>query len=187
MTRRAQTRIAILDAAEQAFRDHGYGATAMEDIARRAGVVRKTLYNAFASKEYIAEHLVQRAEAASEPLYRHRIAAGEDALALLAEMLTDSAGWCLQSPELAAFALSPRIRPAAEPPADGPSFQRIIRDTIAAGQAQGQIRRDEDAGFLALMLLGIYAQHMTSVLAGAAFDPGQIRRILRVLVEGIGA
>lgn len=187
MNRRARTRSAILDAAEEAFRDQGYGATSMEDIAQRAGVVRKTLYNAFASKKDIAEHLVLRAEAASEPLYRHRIEAGENALDLLAVMLSDSAGWCLQFPELAAFALSPRIRPALSPPPDRPSFQRIIRDTLAAGQAQGVIRRDEDADFLALMLLGTYAQHMTSVLAGAAFDPGQIRRILRLLVEGIGA
>lgn len=53
-------------------------------------------------------------------------------------------------------------------------------------QAQGSIRPDEDPNFMALILLGIYAQAMLSVLAGRPFDAEEISRVVRVVVEGVG-
>lgn len=44
------TRRRILDAANSSFADHGYGAVSMDDLARRAGVARATVYQHFGSK-----------------------------------------------------------------------------------------------------------------------------------------
>lgn len=44
------TRTAILDAAEDAFLAQGYGATALSDIARRAGVTKSLIHHYFGSK-----------------------------------------------------------------------------------------------------------------------------------------
>jgi AcrR family transcriptional regulator len=53
-------RRAILDAAEQAFATHGYGAAKMADIAKRAGLAAGTIYKHFESKEEIFRALLER-------------------------------------------------------------------------------------------------------------------------------
>jgi AcrR family transcriptional regulator len=184
--RTERSRLLILDAADAAFRELGFATTSMEEIAARAGLTRKTVYNLFSSKDDIAHQLIVRAEAHDGP-YRVRIEAGEDALALLETVFLDSASWCLGNAQLARLALAPAQRPTLEPPSGRPSFQALVRDILVLGQAQGAIRRDEDGNFMALILLGVYAQAMLSVLAGRAFSADEIRRVVRVVVEGVGA
>ena len=184
-TRTERSRALILDAAEQAFRDLGFAGTTIETIATRAGLTRKTVYNLFGSKEEIAQRLILRAEA-QDGGYRARMAAEEDALALIVSILTDSAAWCLANPALARLALNPARRPSFEPPADRPSFQGIVRDAIVLGQRQGIIRADEDAGFMSLVLQGIFGQAMLNSLSDDSLPAQNIRHIVRIVVEGIG-
>jgi AcrR family transcriptional regulator len=183
--RTERSRILILDAADAAFRDKGFAATSVEEIATRAGLTRKTVYNLFASKDDIAAQLIARAEANDAP-YRDRMDAGGDVFPLLESALLDSARWCLANPALAKLALAPAERPSLEPPPDRPSFQRLVRDILILGQRQGVIRRDDDPNFMALVLLGIYGQAMLSALAGRRFAADDIRHIIRIVVEGIG-
>ncbi len=49
--RRPEKTEAILDAAGQLFREHGYGAVSMDQIAREAGVSKATVYAHFESKD----------------------------------------------------------------------------------------------------------------------------------------
>jgi AcrR family transcriptional regulator len=181
-----RSRHRILDAADNAFRALGYDGVSIEEIARRAGLTRRTVYNRFGGKQEIAEALIARVEA-GDAGYRARLTAGDPALSLLERVLLDSAGWCMANPALARLALAPQTRPTPDPPADRPSFQGLVRDILVLGQQQGHIRRDEDAGFLALVLLGIYGQAMLGALAAGRISNAEIRRIVRVVVEGIGA
>lgn len=183
--RTERSRLLILDAADAAFRELGFAATSVEEIATRAGLTRKTVYNLFASKEDIGLQLIARVEANETP-YRERMAAGEDALALLETVLLDSASWCLANPALAKLALAPPDRPSLEPPPGRPSFQRLVRDILVLGQGQGAIRGDDDPNFMALVLLGVYGQAMLSVLAGRPFSVTEIKHIIRLVIEGIG-
>lgn len=50
----------ILDASKALFIEQGYPATSMEAIARRADVVRQTVYNNFADKEAILAEIMRR-------------------------------------------------------------------------------------------------------------------------------
>ncbi|MGN7099623.1 TetR/AcrR family transcriptional regulator [Brevundimonas diminuta] len=184
-TRTDRSRTLILDAAEAAFRELGYAGASVEEIATRAGLTRKTVYNLFSSKEEIALQLIARVEARDQA-YRERLAAGEDVLSLLETVLLDSAGWCLANPSLARLALAPAERPSLEPPSDRPSFQGLVRDILVLGQQQGVIRRDERPEFMSLVLLGIYGQAMLTALSGGAFSEDDIRRLIRIVVEGIG-
>lgn len=186
LSRTERSRTQILDAADLAFRERGFSGVSMEEIARRAGLTRKTVYNLFPSKEDIALRLIARVEA-DDRAYRTRMAAGENVRTLLEIILTDSAAWCLANPSLARLALAPAERPRPAPPADRPSFQGLICDVMALGQAQGVVRRDEDPGFLALVLLGIYGQAMLSALSAGVLGPEEIRRLIRIVIEGIGA
>ncbi|MBX9462759.1 MAG: TetR/AcrR family transcriptional regulator [Aquamicrobium sp.] len=180
-----RSRNLILDAADAAFGEKGFAATSVEEIATRAGLTRKTVYNLFASKDDIASQLIARVEA-NDAAYRDRMAAGEDALRILEDVFQDSAGWCLANPSLARLALAPVDRPSLEPPPGRPSFQGLVRDILILGQRQGVIRKDDDSNFMALVLLGVYGQAMLSALAGERFGNEEIKHIIRVVVEGIG-
>jgi len=186
LKRTDRSRSLILDAADGAFRERGFATVSVEEIASRAGLTRKTVYNLFGSKEEIAHQLIARVEAQDQG-YRARMAAGEDALGLLETILLDSAGWCLANPSIARLALAPAERPRLEPPADRPSFQGLVRDVLLLGQRQAAIREDEDANFMGLVLLGVYGQAMLTALAGGPFDASDVVRLIRVVVEGIGA
>jgi TetR/AcrR family transcriptional regulator, regulator of autoinduction and epiphytic fitness len=176
----------ILDAADAAFRELGFPNTSVEEIARRAGLTRKTVYNLFCSKEEIALRLIARVEAEPEPIYRARMEANEDVFVLLEKVFLDSARWCLANPSIARLALAPAERPSLEPSPDRPSFQRLVRDLLVLGQRQLVIRQDDDPNFMSLVLLGIYAQMMLTALSGASFSEDEIRHVIRIVVEGIG-
>jgi TetR/AcrR family transcriptional regulator, regulator of autoinduction and epiphytic fitness len=176
----------ILDAADAAFKELGFADTSMEEIARRAGLTRKTVYNLFTSKEEIALRLIARFEAEPDPIYRARMEADEDVFVLLENVFLDSAGWCMANPSIARLALAPAERPSLEPPPDRPSFQRLVRDLLVLGQRQAVIRKDDDPNFMALVLLGIYAQMMLNALSMRSFREDEIWRLIRIVVQGIG-
>ena len=102
-------------------------------------------------------------------------------------MLIDSANWCMANPSLARMALIPERRPSATPPADRPSFQGLVTDIVALGQKQELIRRDEDAGYLALVLLAVFGQAMLNAIGEKLLSEDEIRTIIRLVFEGIGA
>ncbi|CAL4868541.1 hypothetical protein MMA231_02823 [Asticcacaulis sp. MM231] len=183
--RTERSRHLILNAADAIFREMDVASATVEDIAQRAGLTRKTVYNLFASKEDIAFQLIAQVEA-NNSAYRTLIAENTDVRGLLEKVLLDSAGWCLANPSLARLALSPLNRPTLEPPIDRPSFQKLVRDILRLGQDQGVIRRDDDANFMSLVLLGIYGQAMLTALSGSAFSDNDIHHILRLVLEGIG-
>jgi len=183
--RTERSRNLILDSADLAFREFGFANTSMEEIAIRAGLTRKTVYNLFRSKEEIALRLIAGVEA-QDTAYRARMAANEDVFGLLETVFLDSARWCLANPSLARLALAPAERPSLQPPPDRPSFQRLVRDLLVLGQRQGVIRGDDDANFMALVLLGIYGQAMLSALSRGAFSDDEIRHLISIVVEGIG-
>lgn len=158
----------------------------MEQIAARAGMTRKSVYNLIGAKDTIADRLVHDAEALPEPLYRERIELGQDALTILEKILSDSASWCTANPTLAKRALAPEKRPSLVPPSDRPNFQRLICDVLRLGQDQGSIRKDEDVNFLALLVLAVYAQAMLTALYTGEFTNPPIGKICRLVVEGIG-
>lgn len=51
------TRARIVEAARRCFDRHGFAKTRMDDIAREAGTSRPTIYNYFAGKEEIIDHI----------------------------------------------------------------------------------------------------------------------------------
>ncbi len=56
-----RTRERILGAARETFRDKGYGATTLADIARAAGVAEPTVRATFKTKPNLVEHLLRLA------------------------------------------------------------------------------------------------------------------------------
>jgi AcrR family transcriptional regulator len=54
----AVTRHLVIEAARGAFQEHGYAATAMNDVARRAGVSTRTMYRLIPTKEDLLRSVV---------------------------------------------------------------------------------------------------------------------------------
>src|SRR5690242_13959316 len=59
--RAAERRAAIIDAAMEEFISRGFAATRLDDIARRAGVAKGTIYLHFKDKESMFEELIRTA------------------------------------------------------------------------------------------------------------------------------
>src|SRR5271169_268144 len=59
--RAADRRLAIIDAALDEFIDRGYAAARLDDVAKRAGVAKGTIYLHFKDKEALFEELVRTA------------------------------------------------------------------------------------------------------------------------------
>lgn len=55
-----EARVRILDAAYEQFSRRGIARSTMEDVARRAGVSRITVYRRFATKDALVEHVIRR-------------------------------------------------------------------------------------------------------------------------------
>src|SRR5262245_58614853 len=53
-----RSRAAVIDAARSLFMEQGYAGTTMDDIARRAGLTKRTLYNNYADKEALFRLIV---------------------------------------------------------------------------------------------------------------------------------
>lgn len=53
-----QTRRRMVDAARELFLEHGYGATALQDVADKAGVAVQTIYFTFGNKRTLLKELV---------------------------------------------------------------------------------------------------------------------------------
>ena len=186
-TRTERSRDQILDAARAIFQDQDFASTSVEEIAQRAGLTRKTVYNLFSSKEEIVVQLRARAEARYYPPIRARIASDHAALAILEDTLIGHGRWCAANQNLAMLALSGSASKQSSTVESGDgAFIALVREILALGQRQGVIRKDEDSGIMALFLLGAHAQTMRHMLANGSFQDSKLKYVLRLLIEGMG-
>jgi TetR/AcrR family transcriptional repressor of mexJK operon len=65
-----RSRAAVVDAARMLFMEQGYAGTTMDDIARRAGLTKRTLYNNYADKEALFRLIVADVIAVAETFAR---------------------------------------------------------------------------------------------------------------------
>jgi TetR/AcrR family transcriptional repressor of mexJK operon len=65
-----RSRAAVVDAARTLFMEQGYAGTTMNDIARRAGLTKRTLYNNYVDKEALFRLIVSDVIAVAETFAR---------------------------------------------------------------------------------------------------------------------
>jgi AcrR family transcriptional regulator len=140
--KRQRRRVEILHAALRAFRDKGYHATTLEDIAQQLGVRKTALYHYFPDKEAIlhACHREGLEEVAGIVAAAQRRPSCGDQLAHAirehVRVMTDT----LEGSSLAfeVSALSPRHRAAVIAARD--RYEQALRDIIRRGIAAGEFR-----------------------------------------------
>lgn len=147
----------LLDAALELFSRHGYGETAVSEVARRAGVSKGLVYHYFDTKRDLLGAVMSRgAGRLEEVVGRHESGPGAASVpALVMEVLglvaEDLPYWRLR------FAL--RMRPDLRDELDLTRWSRSLEEALERGlRASGVERSAVEAGALAAAIDGA-AQH----------------------------
>ena len=92
---RSGSREAIVEAASRLFLQQGFGAVSMDELAKAAGVARRTLYNQFASKEEIFREMLLKVSGQLEHAFPPGVETQggvEEVLRLVARMILELNG-----------------------------------------------------------------------------------------------
>ena len=122
--RRPEKTEAVLEAAGQLFREHGYGAVSMDQIAREAGVSKATVYAHFSSKDRLLTAMIHNG---------CRVYA-EGLMPALTEMEDVRAALTRICREIERFLLAPKtIGIYRVIIAEGPRFSELVQSFIEQG------------------------------------------------------
>jgi AcrR family transcriptional regulator len=160
MTKSERTRERILDAAAAAFRERGFAATRLSDVAERAGLQTPSLYYHFASKEELIEAVLALGvtrtfarvkEAVSEVPADDPVGRLEAAIHAHVEMVIETGNYSAAN-----------LRLYGQMPADiRKRLQRTQRkvgrywnDLLVEAVAAGAIREDLDLSATRMLILG---------------------------------
>lgn len=139
------TRTRILRAAQEAFAEHGYDATGMDEICRRAGVSKGAVYHHFESKQaMLLELLRQWLEGLDAQMAAARSAAGSAPSQLLAMTAAAGPAVALAGEQVGLFlefwakaVRDPAVHAAMVEPYH--RYQQLFADLVAAGIREGSL------------------------------------------------
>jgi len=183
-------RKAILAAAAEQFRAHGFEATSVDRIAALAGVSKRTVYNHFPSKEELfAETIVQLfhsgAGAPELPYSRERSLRDQLAELLALKLRT------LEDPDFLALARVAIAEAIHTPERARPVFARLgereegVTAWVRAAQADGRIKPCDPA-FAATLLQGqvkTFAFWPQVTMGAAPLEPAAQRQLVDAAVS----
>ena len=183
--RSERARQAIIEAAMDLCREQGLARTTIEEIAKRAGVGKQTIYRWWPSKAAVVEDGVNEMAGTATDF--------PDTGDLLADLRTQMLG-------VASILASPRFAPylsligAAQ---DDPELARTFldglvkprvgaaRDRLRLAQERGQLRADADLDDVVELLYG--PLYYRALLRTRPPSPEQVDEILRLAFAGLGA
>jgi AcrR family transcriptional regulator len=188
-----QRRRKIFEAAVGLFREKGYAATTIEDIAAAADIAKGTFFNYFPTKQAVLLHLNElqvsrlRAAVMTAPELS-ALSARERVRAIFTALAAGIEG----QREMVRVVAAETLR---SPPAMGELQQMINRDLdsmlaeiIVAGQASDEIRADVSADELARLLSGVYFVTIINWLDAEGADlAALLGRSLDLLMDGLRA
>jgi AcrR family transcriptional regulator len=188
----------LIHAAEDVFLERGYGAATMDDVSRRAGMSKKTIYQLFATKQALLAALIARnTDLLITPLKADD--GSRSPRAVLEDFLLQSARFMLAPRQVAMQRLM--ISEALRTPELAQSFQReaksrgkcVVVEWFERQRARGTLNV-EDAEEAASMLWGaIVSEPQVGLLCGYEEPPTEAmidRRVqhgLDIFFKGTGS
>ena len=191
-TKSEKTRERILDAAAKTFRDKGYAATRLADIAAEANTQAGSLYYHFDSKNQLLDEVLERGIARVFAAVRQRVeglpaqAAGRDRLLAAVEA---HLGFVLKQDDYA----SANIRLIGQTPAairrrhthKHRVYAAYWKGLLESAQAAGEIRDDVDLSLARLSLFGMMNWSLEWYRPGRLSIEELARNMCDTLLDGI--
>ncbi|MBK9619710.1 MAG: TetR/AcrR family transcriptional regulator [Candidatus Obscuribacter sp.] len=163
--KREETRQQILNAAARLFSQRGYDDSSVDDIAEEADVAKGTLYYNFKSKEEIVLALRHQSFDILLQQAKNEAEQGQPPLIVIEHFLICQSAWAEEHKDLARvlYGQGPIFpKPAPGKNAKGmpapPPFFFVFTELVRAAQANGDLRADLDAEFIA-HLFGFTGMH----------------------------
>ncbi|KUO22456.1 ScbR family autoregulator-binding transcription factor [Streptomyces dysideae] len=179
------TRAAILDGAARAFDAEGYHGTTLGDIVKEAGVTKGALYFHFASKEELAQALIDEQFSALDSVTNPEEPGVQSVIDILHMMARQLVG-------------NVRVRAGIRLVVDQSSKTGIVsepytrwiglfRDCLAQAQDRGDMKPDVDPEGVARLIVGSWTglQLSSQVLTGRKDLGEQTTLMCRTLLPGI--
>lgn len=143
--KKKEIRARVIAAAGELFNQQGFENTTMDQIAVKAVVARKTLYNYFSVKEAIADEYVRSIskDIAQETL--EMLASLPNTRSRLIAAITNRYDWLESNPEICGIALMYRMKIILQEPNykfEPSGTQTLIMDILRTGQETGEISSD---------------------------------------------
>ena len=161
MTHTRRKRLPIFDAAVAVFSEKGFARATMEEVARRAGIAKGTLYNNYRSKKELFLSLIEEGIERLESAVRREVARREDISGKLEALIGAQLSFFEEYRDYCKLLLSEvwglgtRWEEQVERLRSG--YIRIIRDLIEKGQAEGVIRKNLEVDAAAAAVFGAVA------------------------------
>jgi AcrR family transcriptional regulator len=192
-SQREATRAKVLAAARELFDAHGYQGTTIREIARHAGVAVGSVFTTFSSKGEILSEVMQ---ARLEPLYSeidrvmpHVRGSTADRLRTLFAIHFE-----FESRQIRLFlahiaaAYDWTLTEGAKPYGRNLRLKQVVRDTLAKGVAEGDVRPDADLELVITLLMAAYAWTYRLVVTDGADTATLISamdRQIGLIIDGV--
>lgn len=185
----SRTRERILTVAEATFAEAGYHGARLQEIARRVGLRKASLFHHFASKEDLYRAVVDRGASETEQILRAVLEREGEPQAKVEELLNAYVDLVASHPERTRILLRQSLdgSPAVAQSRETRELLHSLVEFIAAGQRR-KVFLPIDAEALLLGLIGTVAFLFTSASAlasdwRAALEPDVVVRIKRHVAE----
>jgi TetR/AcrR family transcriptional regulator, transcriptional repressor for nem operon len=184
-----RTREALVDAATNCFSEQGLEAPSLDVICERAGCTRGAFYVHFTDRD---ELIVAAMERRRGNVLDRFLGSSEEGVHELLESIAGAIESKLL-PVPGAVRTGELVTAARRSSSIRATQNRLTRDTLArlserirADQTRGRVRRDLDAGTLALVLLLVETGAELWLDLGVSFDARRVAEALGVLLTGAG-
>lgn len=174
-----RNRVLLLAAAAEAFAQHGIDVPA-EEIARRAGVAKGTLFRHFATKEDLLAAVLADRLAAVRALVTALAERPDPGLATIAELM-ESAATVLAADRSFFDGATCATVVGGELPREKLALERELNALLARAQASGEVREDIVGSDIAILIVA--ATNTCAPFAERA--PELWRRYLALMVDGL--
>lgn len=177
----------IIEAAVRMFEEKGYQETTVADIMNAADLGIGTFYNYFESKEEIPKHLLAQMISETNQYFQSLLAEKRTAAEMLTEMFLSIArlldGNRFVLPLFLSAAYKGTLPKERVESAGGLTFKHIFDQMIAAGQENGEFRRDIPAQIITEMFHSVFQAASFSSVPISFME--NIRYKLTLILDGI--
>ena len=166
--RKRELRARIYNVALELFRTQGFEQTTVAQIAETADIAPATFFNHFQSKNALLGQMTAGVLDTLETMLQEELETADSTHDRLLGFATRAAEGIAETRGLARNVLLELIRAEYEPGGQLPYLARVHEPIVAllrSGQNRGEVRRDQDASFLAEMVVGMLNATVTNWLA----------------------